>query len=116
MMRKVTHRTKGQKAIDGAGVHLVRVLGNTTTDVHDPFLMLDAFDSTNPDDYTIDFPMHPHRGIETIIFVSKGEILHYDHLGTETLVRDGKSQWLTAGFGAEHAEFPGGERMLGTQL
>lgn len=116
MIRKVTYQTKGQKAIDGAGVHLVRVLGNTTTDVYDPFLMMDAFDSSNPDDYTAGFPMHPHRGIETITFVSKGQMLHQDHLGTEALVTDGEAQWLTAGSGAEHAEFPGGERMLGTQL
>ncbi len=114
--RQVTYQTKGQRAIDGAGVHLVRVLGNQTTDIYDPFLMLDAFDSTDPRDYQEGFPMHPHRGIETVSFISKGQMIHRDHLGTEAVVHDGEAQWLTAGSGAEHEEMPGGERLLGTQL
>ena len=32
----------GRQAIDGAGVHLVRVLGSGTIRDFDPFLMLDA--------------------------------------------------------------------------
>ena len=94
----------------------MRVLGNDTADIYDPFLMLDAFDSTNPADYEKGFPMHPHRGIETVSFVSKGQMLHRDHLGTEATVHDGEAQWLTAGSGAYHEEMPGGERLLGTQL
>ncbi|MGN0363456.1 MAG: pirin family protein [Bilifractor sp.] len=116
MKRQVIYQTKGQRAVDGAGVHLVRVLGNETTDIYDPFLMLDAFDSSNPRDYEAGFPMHPHRGIETITFISKGQMLHRDHLGTEATVVGGEAQWLTAGSGAEHEEMPSGDRMLGTQL
>ena len=95
---------------------MVRVLGNTTTDIYDPFLMLDAFDSTNPEDYEKGFPMHPHREIETVSFISKGQMIHRDHLGTEAVVHDGEAQWLTAGSGAQHEEMPGGDRLLGTQL
>ncbi|MCC6093944.1 MAG: pirin family protein [Eubacterium sp.] len=116
MERQVIYQTKGQRAVDGAGVHLVRVLGNETTDIYDPFLMLDAFDSSDRRDYEAGFPMHPHRGIETITFISKGQMLHRDHLGTEATVVSGEAQWLTAGSGAEHEEMPGGDRMLGTQL
>ncbi len=116
MNRQVINQTRGQRAVDGAGVHLVRVLGNNTTDIYDPFLMLDAFDSTNPAEYQAGFPMHPHRGIETISFISKGQMIHRDHLGTEATVYSGEAQWLTAGSGAEHEEMPGGERLLGTQL
>lgn len=116
MIREVIFETKGQRAIDGAGVNLVRVLGNTTTDIYDPFLMLDAFDSTNPEDYEKGFPMHPHREIETVSFISKGQMIHRDHLGTEAVVHDGEAQWLTAGSGAQHEEMPGGDRLLGTQL
>lgn len=43
--------TTGQRTIDGAGVHLVRVLGHDTVMDYDPFLMLDSFDSHNPTDY-----------------------------------------------------------------
>ena len=59
----------GRQAIDGAGVHLVRVLGSGTIRDFDPFLMLDAFDSLNPADYVRGFPLHPHRGIETFTYL-----------------------------------------------
>ena len=116
MNREVIFETKGEKAIDGAGVHLVRVLGNATRDIYDPFLMLDAFDSKDKRDYSAGFPMHPHRGIETVSFLCKGEMTHRDHLGIEATIYDGEAQWLTAGSGAEHEEMPGGERILGAQL
>lgn len=51
MKREVINQTQGQRAQNGAGVKLVRVLGLNTTDVYDTFLMLDAFDSENPKDY-----------------------------------------------------------------
>ncbi len=117
MLRKVNSQVQGYRAVDGAGVSLVRVLGNETIDVYDPFLMLDAFDSTDPADYVAGFPMHPHRGIETVTFLSKGTIVHEDHLGTKAAIHDGEAQWLTAGSGAFHSEMPQpAERMLGVQL
>ncbi len=117
MDRKVKTKVKGQKAIDGAGVHLVRVLGHGTVDEYDPFLMLDSFDSHNPDDYTAGFPMHPHRGIETISFVAEGAMTHRDSLGNEDTVTSGEVQWMTAGSGIMHEEkLPAAERMLGVQL
>lgn len=45
-------------------MNLVRVLGSQTTKEFDPVLMLDSFDSINPDDYTAGFPMHPHRELK----------------------------------------------------
>ncbi|MGI6032497.1 MAG: pirin family protein [Coriobacteriales bacterium] len=117
MQAKIVDRTKGSPAIDGAGVHLVRVLGNQTVKTYDPFLMLDAFDSGNPDDWSAGFPMHPHRGIETVTFMQEGSMLHRDHLGTKAVVGNGGAQWLTAGSGAYHEEMPQpSDRMLGIQL
>ena len=117
MLRSVERMFRGKRTTDGAGVSLLRVLGNQTAAIFDPFLMLDAFDSTNPDDYTAGFPMHPHRGIETVTFLSKGCIVHEDHLGTKATIHDGEAQWLTAGSGAYHSEMPQpAERMLGVQL
>ena len=116
MNREVIYETKGMRATDGAGVQLVRVFGNRTTDIYDPFLMFDAFDSKDKSEYEAGFPMHPHRGIETVSFLSKGEMTHRDHLGIEATIYDGEAQWLTAGSGAEHEEMPGGERILGSQL
>lgn len=115
--RTVMNKVQGFRTVDGAGVHLVRVLGNQTVDVYDPILMLDSFDSTNPADYTAGFPMHPHRGIETISYVYKGAMQHKDSLGSEDTVTDGGVQWMTAGSGILHEEkLPAVERMLGVQL
>ena len=107
---------QGYRAVDGAGVSLVRVLGRDNVFDFDPFLMLDSFDSSNPDDYTAGFPTHPHRGIETVSFLAKGSMTHEDHLGSHETIGDGEAQWLTAGSGAFHSEMPGGESLLGLQL
>lgn len=116
-MRKIKNQVTGFKTQDGAGVHLVRVLGSQTVGEYDPILMLDSFDSTNPPDYTAGFPMHPHRGIETISYVYHGKMLHRDSLGNEDTIADGEVQWMTAGSGILHEEkLPASERLLGVQL
>ncbi len=117
MDRKISEQVTGFRTQDGAGVSLVRVLGNGTVKEYDPILMLDSFDSTNPDDYTAGFPMHPHRGIETISYVYRGQMTHKDSLGNEDTIGDGEVQWMTAGSGIMHEEkLPASERMLGVQL
>lgn len=115
--RKCTRIVRGQHAVDGAGVHLRRVLGLNTVKEFDPFLMLDGFDSTNPQDYIKGFPWHPHRGIETVTYLLQGEIEHGDSLGNKGVIRDYQCQWMTAGSGIIHQEMPiASERMLGCQL
>ena len=117
MERKIKQQVRGFRTQDGAGVSLVRVLGNRTVQEYDPILMLDSFDSTNPDDYTAGFPLHPHRGIETISYVYRGFMTHKDSLGNEDAIGDGEVQWMTAGSGIMHEEkLPAAERMLGVQL
>lgn len=117
MERKVKRQVRGYRTQDGAGVNLVRVLGNQTVQEYDPILMLDSFDSTNPDDYTAGFPLHPHRGIETISYVYRGHMTHRDSLGNEDTIGDGEVQWMTAGSGILHEEkLPASERLLGVQL
>jgi redox-sensitive bicupin YhaK (pirin superfamily) len=115
--RNCTQIVRGQNAIDGAGVHLRRVLGLKTVKDFDPFLMLDGFDSTDPEDYIKGFPWHPHRGIETVTYLLKGDIEHGDSLGNSGFIRDLQCQWMTAGSGIIHQEMPkASERMLGCQL
>ncbi|MCX6334690.1 MAG: pirin family protein [Bacteroidia bacterium] len=115
--RNCTQIVRGQNAIDGAGVHLRRVLGLKTVKDFDPFLMLDGFDSTNPEDYIRGFPRHPHRGIETVTYLLQGEIEHGDSLGNNGVIRDLQCQWMTAGSGIIHQEMPqASERLLGCQL
>lgn len=115
--RKCTQIVRGQHVIDGAGVHLQRVLGLRTIKDFDPFLMLDGFDSTDPNDYIKGFPWHPHRGIETVTYLLKGEIEHGDSLGNSGFIRDLQCQWMTAGSGIIHQEMPkASDRILGCQL
>lgn len=117
MKRKVKTTVKGFRAIDGAGVSLVRVLGRDTVEEFDPILMLDSFDSINPEDYIAGFPMHPHRGIETISYVSSGKMMHRDSLGNEDTVSSGEVQWMNSGSGILHEErIPEVDRLLGVQL
>lgn len=116
-IRNVKKIVTGKRAVDGAGVRLVRVIGHDDVEDFDPFLMLDAFDSENPDDYVKGFPWHPHRGIETITYLIKGDIEHGDSLGNKGSILDGYCQWMTAGSGIMHQEMPQpSERMLGAQL
>lgn len=117
MERTVAERVRGFRTEDGDGVSLVRVLGPQTTERFDPTLMLDSFDSTDPADWEAGFPLHPHRGIETISFIARGAMRHRDSLGHEDTVRDGEVQWMTAGSGILHEEMmPGVTRLLGIQL
>ncbi|MBN2651510.1 MAG: pirin family protein [Spirochaetales bacterium] len=117
MKREIQQQTKGYRTQDGAGVSLVRVLGPRTVQEYDPILMLDSFDSTNPADYTAGFPLHPHRGIETISYVYQGKMSHKDSLGNEDTISDGEIQWMTAGSGILHEEnLPASKRLLGVQL
>ena len=115
--RRFTQAVRGQHAVDGAGVHLRRVLGIRTIRDFDPFLMLDGFDSSDPADYIKGFPWHPHRGIETVTYLLKGDIEHGDSLGNKGVIGDLQCQWMTAGSGIIHQEMPrASERMLGCQL
>lgn len=116
-VKPIKRITGGAVQYDGAGVKLVRVIGHDDTTDFDPFLMLDAFDSSDPDDYTKGFPWHPHRGIETVTYLINGSIEHGDSLGNKGTIDDGCCQWMTGGSGIIHQEMPlPSERMLGTQL
>lgn len=117
MKRAVKKVVTGSVQYDGAGVKLVRVIGNATVYDFDPFLMLDAFDSRDPEDYIKGFPWHPHRGIETVTYLIQGDIEHGDSIGNSGSILDGGCQWMTAGRGILHQEMPQpADRMLGVQL
>jgi len=115
--RTIRRIVGGATQYDGAGVKLVRVVGHADVQDFDPFLMLDAFDSHDPQDYTKGFPWHPHRGIETVTYLIQGDIEHGDSLGNKGSILDGDCQWMTAGSGIIHQEMPQGvPRLLGAQL
>ncbi len=116
--RTVERLVTGRATSDGAGVKLTRVLTQPLQRRLDPFLMLDAFGTDNPDDYIGGFPDHPHRGFETITYMIAGRMRHRDSAGHEGLLENGGMQWMTAGRGVVHSELPEQEegRMEGFQL
>jgi quercetin 2,3-dioxygenase len=116
-IRTIRKIVTGQNTVDGAGVKLVREIGFNDTKDFDPFLMLDAFDSTNPSDYIKGFPWHPHRGIETVTYLIEGDIEHGDSMGNKGSILSGDCQWMTAGSGIIHQEMPKpAKRLWGAQL
>ncbi|CAM5217650.1 Pirin family protein OS=Castellaniella defragrans OX=75697 GN=HNR28_003515 PE=3 SV=1 [Castellaniella defragrans] len=110
--RSVTRITPAQATQDGAGVRLLRALGYQPQVRMDPFLMLDAFSSDDPQDYIAGFPAHPHRGFETVTYIVDGHMRHRDHLGNEGDLKAGGVQWMTAGRGIIHEEMPQQENGL----
>ncbi len=116
--RSVERLVVGNPTSDGAGVRLTRVLTHDLQRRLDPFLMLDAFGSDDPDDYIAGFPDHPHRGFETITYMLTGRMKHRDSAGHEGLLESGGLQWMTAGRGVIHSEIPQQEQgvMEGFQL
>ena len=94
------------QVLDGAGVLLKRSIATRTLDYLDPFLLLDHFGSDNPNDYLAGFPMHPHRGIETVTYMLAGRVNHKDSLGNSGTIGTGDVQWMTAGRGIMHEEMP----------
>lgn len=104
--RRLQQVINGQPTSDGAGVELVRVIGQSAFMQLDPFLLLDAFRSDNPDDYIAGFPAHPHRGFETVTYLLSGRMRHRDNAGNEGVIEPGGIQWMTAGRGIVHSEMP----------
>ena len=93
-------------ATDGAGVELLRAIGQPALMELDPFLLLDAFRSDQPEDYIAGFPDHPHRGFETVTYLLEGRIRHRDSAGHEGVIEPGGLQWMSAGSGVVHSEMP----------
>lgn len=117
-LKEVVQIVEPQWVREGAGVKLRRTIGTAAFDNLDPFLLLDHFGSNNPEDYLRGFPMHPHRGIETVTYMLAGLVRHKDSLGNKGVITSGDVQWMTAGKAILHEEMPEGlgGNMEGFQL
>jgi len=104
--RKIEAIIEPEPVIEGAGVRLNRSIATRRLDYLDPFLLLDHFASSDPRDYQAGFPLHPHRWIETVTYVLRGEVHHKDTLGNSGSIGAGDVQWMTAGRGIMHEEMP----------
>ncbi len=50
------------------------------------------------------FGPHPHRGMQTVTFILKGDIMHQDSQGYKSVINEGGVQWMVAGSGLLHSE------------
>lgn len=105
-LRPIERVLQPRMVLEGAGVRLKRSFPRRELDNVDPFLLLDHFGSDNPADYLAGFPMHPHRGIETVTYMLAGRVEHRDSLGNAGTIGAGDVQWMTAGGGILHEEMP----------
>jgi hypothetical protein len=105
--RPVSHIIEPQLVIEGAGVLLRRSIAPRRSNEYDPFLLFDHFAFNDPLEGPIrGFPMHPHRGIETVTYMLEGSVNHRDSLGNSGLIGAGDVQWMTSGRGILHEEMP----------
>ena len=106
--------------MEGAGVLVKRSFSPQVTNIFDPFLLFDHFAFNEPIEAAgVGFPMHPHRGIETVTYMLVGKVDHRDSLGNQGQIGPGDVQWMTAGGGILHEEMPhlGSDRAInGFQL
>ena len=104
--------------MEGAGVRLRRSIATQKLDYLNPFLLFDHFGSDDPQDYLAGFPMHPHRGIETVTYMLDGLVNHRDSMGNSGTLEKNDVQWMTSGSGIIHEEMPKPDKgkMEGFQL
>lgn len=106
--RPVLRVTSAHHQREGAGFEIWRPFpGELSMQESDPFLLLDQGGPTNyaPEE-ALGAPWHPHRGFETVTYVLDGEISHHDTNGGGGVIREGDTQWMTAGSGILHDELP----------
>ena len=106
IVRELQSVTAGLPATDGDGVKMTRVIGTPELNMLNPFLLFDAFESDQAEDYIGGFPDHPHRGFETVTYLLAGRMRHKDSAGHEGVIKAGGVQWMTAGKGIVHSEMP----------
>ncbi|HOU15280.1 MAG TPA: pirin family protein [Anaerolineae bacterium] len=106
VQRTVARIVEPEPVVEGAGVKLRRSIASRALDYVDPFLLLDDFRSRNAADFVAGFPMHPHRGIETVTYLLDGLVRHRDSIGNAGDITAGDVQWMTAGRGILHEEMP----------
>ena len=106
-LRNIERLIEPQFVIEGAGVLLRRSIAPRRSNEFDPFLLFDHFAFNDPTEGPIrGFPMHPHRGIETVTYMLEGSVRHHDSLDNMGSIGIGDVQWMTSGRGILHEEMP----------
>src|SRR6476619_1434830 len=105
--RPVVSVTTAPSGFEGEGFPVRRAFAGVDLRLLDPFIHLDQMGEV---DYAPGepkgTPWHPHRGFETVTYISDGVMDHQDSEGGGGSITDGDTQWMTAGSGLLHIEAP----------
>jgi hypothetical protein len=105
--RPVVAISTGPSGFEGEGFPVRRTMAGVAYAQLDPFIMMDHMGEV---DYAAGEPKgtnwHPHRGFETVTYLIDGQFIHQDTHGGGGVIREGSTQWMTAGAGLLHIETP----------
>jgi quercetin 2,3-dioxygenase len=105
--RPVVDVTTAPRGFEGEGFPVRRAFAGVPLEALDPFVHLDEMGEV---DYGPGEPRgtswHPHRGFETVTYMIDGTFQHQDSHGGGGIIRNGATQWMTAGGGILHIETP----------
>src|ERR1700729_456505 len=111
--RPVRSITTGPRGHEGEGFPVVRAFAGVSSAALDPFVHMDQMGEV---EYQPGEPRgtdwHPHRGFETVTYMIDGRFAHQDSHGGGGLIKDGATQWMTAGAGILHIETPPEELVI----
>ncbi|NGO79462.1 pirin family protein [Streptomyces sp. YC504] len=105
--RKVLAVATAPTGFEGEGFPVRRAFAGINYKYLDPFIMMDQMGEVEyaPGEPK-GTPWHPHRGFETVTYLIDGTFIHQDSNGGGGTIRNGDTQWMTAGSGLLHIEAP----------
>jgi quercetin 2,3-dioxygenase len=105
--RPVLSVTSAPRGFEGEGFPVRRAFAGVDLSLIDPFIMMDQMGEV---EYAPGEPKgtawHPHRGFETVTYMIDGVFDHQDNHGGGGTIKNGDTQWMTAGGGILHIEKP----------
>ncbi|GAA2052214.1 MULTISPECIES: pirin family protein [Streptomyces] len=105
--RRVRTVVTAPTGFEGEGFPVRRAFAGINYRHLDPFIMMDQMGEV---EYAAGeakgTPWHPHRGFETVTYLLDGTFVHQDSEGGGGVIKDGDTQWMTAGSGLLHIEAP----------
>jgi redox-sensitive bicupin YhaK (pirin superfamily) len=121
--RPVLSVTTAPSGFEGLGFPVRRAFAGVDPRLIDPFVHMDQMGEVEygPGEAK-GTSWHPHRGFETVTYIIDGTFEHQDSTGGGGVIKDGATQWMTAGSGILHIEEPpsdlvaSGGRFHGIQL
>src|SRR5665213_4145432 len=111
--RAIKSVTTAPRGFEGEGFPVRRAFAGVSMADLDPFVHMDQMGEV---DYAPGepkgTPWHPHRGFETVTYMIDGTFEHQDSHGGGGLIKNGATQWMTAGSGILHIETPPEELVI----